>query len=782
METLKIWMARLAHMMAPAESPALLVAQYRVFAGQLPGMYLILIASTWSLALTHREVAPAWLTIAVPVVMTLGALVRLRYWHNARNKEPVPAVVRHALARTSWLVAPIAVVMTAWAFLMFQYGDAWQKAQVAFYLAVTVIGFVLSLMSLGPAVLAVVVLVTVAFVVFFISTGQPTLIATAVNMVFVSCGLVAVIMVNYRGSVRTIEAHAESRIREQAQERLLHMIDDMPVAVMTADRDTFTINYLNETSKKLLRSIEYLLPIRAENALGASIDFFHRHPAHQREMLADPANLPHRARIRLGPEMLDIQVSAVRDGQGVYLGPMLSWSIVTRQAEAEARIHQLAHHDSLTGLPNRATFLDEFEASLNRKDQVVALLYIDLDGFKVINDARGHSAGDDLLCHVAERLRSECNDPGMMLGRIGGDEFAVLLRDTDADATVRVAARLVETLSAPYAPSLDRQIRVGASVGCVLAPHHGETAGVLLSRADMALYAAKAAGKGTFRMFSLNMETSAQERIVLESKLRLALEQEEGLFVFYQPIVDVQTTRVTAREALLRWYHPRSGWISPGKFIPVAEESGLIDSLGAFVLRRACRDAVHWQDGARVAVNVSAAQLGLGTIAMTIAAALADSGLSPERLEIEVTETALLHDEGKAIADLRAVRAMGVRVALDDFGTGFSSLAHLRAFPFDKIKIDGTFVRDAVTRPDCAAVVRAVADLGKRLGVTTVAEGVETQEQFACITEEGCREVQGFLFGRPVPDARDLPAVDRINRSLLTQPAQRGRSRNAGNI
>ncbi|KWO69601.1 histidine kinase [Burkholderia ubonensis] len=767
MKTHHARMARLASIAAPARNPDLLAAQYRVFAGQLPVMYLILISSTWSLAVTHLGSSPTWLTVAAPCAMTLASLVRLLHWRRARLLDPTPETVSRALTFTNRLVIPIALTFTTWALLLFPYGDAWQKAQVAFYMAITLIGCVFSLMYLRSAALTVAVIVNVAFIAFFISTRQPTLVATAVNMVVVSAALIAVISVNYRGFLRTVDAQAESRMREHAQTRLMQMIDDMPVAVMTADPETFRINYLNATSLNLLRSIEHLLPIRADDALGAPIDVFHPHPQHQRRLLADPANLPHRTRVRLGPEVLDLQVSAVRDAEGHYIGPMLSWSIVTRQAEAEARIHELAHHDSLTGLPNRATFLTEFDACLRRSDKVIALLFIDLDGFKLINDARGHSAGDEVLRQVAERLRGQCPEPGMMLGRIGGDEFAVLMRDTDADGAMGAAARLVDTLVAPYAPSPDRQFRIGASIGCVLAPHHGNDAGVLLSRADMALYAAKKAGKGTYRMFSPDMETSAQERIALESKLRLALDESQGLYVFYQPIVDVRTRRITTREALLRWHHPRAGWISPARFIPVAERGGLIDRLGRFVLDQACRQAARWPDGARVAVNVSAGQLGHGTIAPAVAAALAGAGLTPDRLEIEVTETALLHDEGKAVADLRALRAMGVRVALDDFGTGFSSLAHLRAFPFDKIKIDGSFVRDAVTRPDCAAVVCAVADLGKRLGVTTVAEGVETEEQLACITEAGCREVQGFLLGRPEPGERDAPAIQWIERAAL---------------
>lgn len=743
----------------PSDNPELLKAQYRAFSRQLPVMYFILLSSTWSVAVTHIGIAPFWLTIGVPVVMTLAAALRFYYWLKSRRIDPTPEVARLALVRTNQLASIIAIAFTGWALMMFAYGNAYEKAQLAFYMAITVIGVIFSLMFLWSAAVIVTAIVNGAFIVFFISTGEPTLIAAAINVALVSIALLVVVTVNYRGFTLLIRAQTDSRLREEAQKRLLRMIDDMPVAVMTVDLDTFDINYANETSKHTLRRIEHLLPVRVDEILGTSIDVFHRHPEHQRKLLADPANLPHRTRIRLGPEVLDLQASAIRDADGSYIGPMLSWSIVTREVQAEERIHRLAHYDTLTGLPNRATFLAELETGLAEPGSRPGLLYIDLDGFKMINDTRGHHAGDDLLGQVAGRLLREFTIPGMTLGRIGGDEFTVLIRDATPEGMNDVAARIVDMLGAPYRLDSDRQVRIGASIGGVLAPVHGTDAGTLLARADIALYAAKAAGKGTFRMFSPAMETRIQERVDLEARLREAIEQDAGLFVFYQPIVDIGTRRITAREALLRWHHPKRGWIPPAEFIPVAEDTGLVERLGLFVLDRACRDAAGWLDEARVAVNISAAQLGKGTLALSVKAALAATGLAAGRLEIEVTETALLNDRDRAVSDLTQLREMGVRVALDDFGTGYSSLAHLRVFSFDKIKIDGSFVRDAVERPDCAAVVRAIADLGRRLGVTTVAEGVETAEQLARVTEEGCEEVQGYLFGRPVPDDRDAARV-----------------------
>lgn len=275
----------------------------------------------------------------------------------------------------------------------------------------------------------------------------------------------------------------------------------------------------------------------------------------------------------------------------------------------------------------------------------------------------------------------------------------------------------------------------------------------------MALYAAKAAGKGTCRVFCEEMERDIQDRANLKILLREALASKEGLFIFYQPIIDAVTNQVTTREALIRWYHKDHGWILPDVFIPIAEESELIDELGEFVLNSACAEAALWQDNARVAVNISATQLGKGTIIPAIIHALSFSGLATDRLEIEVTETAMLGDEDGALADLRRIRNMGVRVALDDFGTGYSSLTHLRAFPFDKIKIDGSFVKDAIDRPESAAIVRAIADLGKRLGVTTVAEGVETEAHLHRALEEGCTEMQGFFYGFPTPCENDAAKV-----------------------
>ncbi|MFE1601136.1 putative bifunctional diguanylate cyclase/phosphodiesterase [Methylobacterium sp. ID0610] len=422
---------------------------------------------------------------------------------------------------------------------------------------------------------------------------------------------------------------------------------------------------------------------------------------------------------------------------------------VTSQRRAEARIVHMAHHDALTDLPNRVLFRERLMAAIAHQAAggIVALLCLDLDRFKLVNDTLGHPAGDALLRQAAARLTA-CVPDGIV-SRLGGDEFAILVGVPEREAASAIGERVIAALTRPFTIG-GHEVCVGASVGIALAPGDAGDPDMLLRKADMALYAAKAAGRRTARAFEPAMEAEIQARRALERDLRAAFAA-SGLQVHYQPQRESRDLGIVGCEALLRWNHPERGFISPAEFVPIAEDIGLIGPLGEWVLRTACREAAGWARPVRVAVNLSPLQFRTADLAGQVRAVLAESGLDPRRLELEITESVLLSDSAANIALLHDLRALGVRIAIDDFGIGYSSLSYLRTFPFDKIKIDRSFTAALGSDPHSAAIVRAVADLAVNLGMDTVAEGVETQEQSVLLRLCGCTELQGFLLGRPVP-------------------------------
>ena len=435
-------------------------------------------------------------------------------------------------------------------------------------------------------------------------------------------------------------------------------------------------------------------------------------------------------------------------------GWVATYEDVTERHHAEARIRFMAHHDALTNLPNRVLFrirMEELLRAPDRQDARLAILCLDLDYFKNVNDTLGHPVGDALLEAVADRLHN-CMREGDIVARIGGDEFAILVPLSDhGDRAERLAQRIVQTLSEPF--DLDGQRAViGVSIGIALATERDISADVLLKNADMALYRAKGDGRGGYRFFEAEMDAQMQARRAIELDLREAMSRQE-LEVWYQPIFDLAANRVSGFEALLRWHHPEHGMIPPIQFIPLAEELGLIVPIGEWVLRQACQDAVTWPDELKVAVNLSPVQFRNNQLVETVQQALAQTGLAPSRLELEITETALLQDNETVLTTLHRLRNLGLRIVLDDFGTGYSSLSYLRSFPFDKLKIDQSFVRDMATRPDCVAIVNSVASLALQLGITTTAEGVETPEQLDQVRRAGCTEAQGYYFDYPRPAA-----------------------------
>jgi diguanylate cyclase (GGDEF)-like protein/PAS domain S-box-containing protein len=432
---------------------------------------------------------------------------------------------------------------------------------------------------------------------------------------------------------------------------------------------------------------------------------------------------------------------------------------ITERKRAEARIAFMAHHDALTSLPNRILLRLEMEQALTRIERhgkMVAVMCIDLDNFKAVNDTLGHPLGDLLLQAVAERLEDALRQVDTV-ARLGGDEFAVLQAEVGDPAEVTaLAQRLLAALQEPV--DLDgHQVAVGASIGIALAPGDGADVDRLLKNADIALYRAKADGKATFRFFEPEMDARVQARRRLEVDLRAAM-QSAALDVHYQPLVDLDSSRISGFEALIRWRHPLRGEIPPAEFIPVAEESGLISQIGSFVLRKACRDAARWPSDVRIAVNLSPVQFRPGNLLQLVTDALAESGLTPDRLELEITESLLLEKSDQVVATLHTLRALGVRIAMDDFGTGYSSLSYLRSFPFDKIKIDRSFIHDLASNADSRAIVRAIVSLGASLGMTITAEGVEEEVDLNCLRAEGCTEAQGHLFShaRPIEEATAL--------------------------
>ncbi len=445
--------------------------------------------------------------------------------------------------------------------------------------------------------------------------------------------------------------------------------------------------------------------------------------------------------------------------QRVDEGWLTTFENITEQRAAQTRIAHMARHDALTGLPNRVLFHETLDnaLALARRGHLVALHCLDLDHFKTVNDTLGHPVGDVLLQQVAERLRDGLRETDVV-ARLGGDEFAIVQTTiaSPLDAST-LAGRVVALIGAPF--DIDgHRISIGASVGIAFAPVDGLDAKQVLRCADLALYRAKADGRGVYRLFQADMDAAIQARRALELELRQALSGGQ-LELFYQPQIDVRARRTAGCEALVRWRHPEMGLVSPDQFIGLAEETGMIVPIGEWVLQQACAAAAAWPDPLKVAVNVSAVQFRKDDLVCAVIAALRESGLPASRLELEITETVMLQDTEATLATLHQLRELGVQIAMDDFGTGYSSLSYLRRFPFDRIKIDQSFIRELAKQDDCSAIVRAVIALGRDLGMAITAEGVETRQQLEMLERAGCDEIQGYLFSRPVPEAAAIPLL-----------------------
>ncbi|AZS20243.1 MULTISPECIES: bifunctional diguanylate cyclase/phosphodiesterase [unclassified Caulobacter] len=573
-------------------------------------------------------------------------------------------------------------------------------------------------------------------------------------------------MFTLRDTVSFLEPAREDHLGKALYDRFREEPDTLIIPVL--DRDDRPIGLVERNAFFLRMAAEYGRALYANRPISTLMD---------REPLVVDANteLAEFTSDSLSYRASDLLRGFIVTDNERYLGVGTVLALLQASNETNrrgvAQIARLAHYDPLTDLPNRVLFqksLSEALARRSRKGDALAVHFVDLDRFKTVNDTLGHPLGDALLKIAAERLRG-CVREGDTVARLGGDEFAVVQTGLDdANGATRLAARIVEAMSAPF-DLQGHQVVIGASVGVSLAPTDGDEADELLKKADMALYRAKADGRGAYHFFERAMDEQLQARRALELDLRRAVQAGEFELV-YQPLYHLGDERVTGCEALLRWRHPERGTVSPADFIPLAEEIGLIVPLGEWVLRRACAEAANWPDHVRLAVNLSPAQFRDRGLVRTVISALASSGLAAERLELEITESVLLQDSAANMTMLHDLKALGVRISMDDFGTGYSSLSYLRSFPFDKIKIDQTFVRDILHDSDALAIIKAVLDLGASMGVTTTAEGVETLEQLNALRGQGCAEIQGYFISRPAP-ASEIAKMLGITETSATEAA-----------
>jgi diguanylate cyclase (GGDEF)-like protein/PAS domain S-box-containing protein len=543
---------------------------------------------------------------------------------------------------------------------------------------------------------------------------------------------------------------------DETKRFLNSIIQNVPAAVVVKDAKTRRIVLVN-------RAFEEMIDRTADELLDRTVIEFNKPEAAEFITRADSETL-------LNPNSVnycEYEVETLRKGLRIHStkrivicdsqdDPKYLIAViedVTKRRKTEQRIAFMAHHDALTGLANRSTAvekIDEAAARQRRRGDPFTVLLLDLDRFKYVNDTLGHSAGDALLRQTGMRLKSILSETDV-LARIGGDEFAIIQpgHADQREAASRLADRIIAAFAKPF--DLDaNELNIGTSIGIALAPEHGTGPDNLLKMADMALYSAKSAGRNGYRFFDPDMGVAASTRHALENELRRAIQQNE-LELHYQPIIDAKTSRISAVEALVRWRHPSKGLIMPDRFIPLAEDTGQIAQIGEWVLHTACADAVNWPDRVKVAVNLSPVQFRKLKVSDVVMAALRQSGLSAERLELEITETALIESAAECLPALRQFRNAGITIALDDFGTGYSSLSQLTMFPFDKIKIDKSFTQNLTKRAECAGIIAAVLTLAQNLDIATTAEGVETAEQYQLLRLAGVTSLQGYLFKRPGP-------------------------------
>ncbi|MBC3953658.1 putative bifunctional diguanylate cyclase/phosphodiesterase [Pseudomonas triticifolii] len=616
-------------MSVPAHNPRLLQAQYVALSRQLPLMYFVLLVNTWALAFTHRT-APLWLTLLVPALLTLVCGIRARMWLRTVNRIPSESIILATLRSTNGLAGIIAAAFAGWSLALYPYGDAYAQAHVAFFMGITVIVCIFCMMHLQPAALTTAVVVNAAFVVFFASTHNMIFIATAVNIVLVSIGMLIILRYQYRDFKSLVNVQLKT-------ERLSN-----------------------------------------ENLL-------------------------------------------------------------------------LANQDSLTGLPNRRQFFQTLDLAMSQaleQGTGLAVGVLDLDGFKPVNDLYGHRTGDQLLIMVAERLRAVVSDT-VHVSRLGGDEFALVIKgNISNDALLALGKRLCDQMHDNF-QLLDMPIQIGATFGIATYPATADNATQLFEYADYALYQGKNHNQGTTCLFSTAHREQLHADGVTEQALRRA-NLETEFYVLFQPIMESCSRETVAFEALARWNSPELGPVSPARFIPIAERIGMINKLTAPLLTLALQKALSWPDPIRLAFNLSAHDFATCESVNLIVGIIENSGFDPSRLDLEITETAVMQDIVQVQQAVAQFRQLGCGISLDDFGTGFSSLSQLHALALTKLKIDRSFVTGVHDNPASYKIVKSLVALSLDMSLGCVIEGVETQEELTTLQTLGCTMVQGYFYSRPI--------------------------------
>jgi diguanylate cyclase (GGDEF)-like protein len=636
------WAAIERLLCVPSDNPELMRAQFAAFSKQVPLLYFILITNSLAVAYTFLPLAPRWLTLAVPALFCGFTGVRTVWWLRQRQRVPTDAETLRNLRLTNRLTAPIGVLFTCWSFMLFPYGDPFAKGQVAFYMAVTVIGCIFCLMHVRSSALIVTVVVNVPYVLYFFLTGEPTLKAIAINQLLVSGAMVTVLFIYYRDFADLV-ASRKSLIAQQA-------------ATQALSDENF----------------------------------------------------------------------------------------------------RLANLDSLTELPNRRRFFAELAgafAGSRDKGTRLAVGIIDLDGFKPVNDTYGHTVGDRVLIEAARRIREACEsfaERPVHLARLGGDEFGLVVGgEPREEDLLALGSHIGDRVKLPYQVDTTHAV-LSCSIGFALYPRAVESAEALYECADYALYHAKRRQRGSSVIFSSELEAEIRNRGVIEHMLRDADFAAEMHLVF-QPIVDAASERTTAFEVLARWHSPRLGLVSPADFIPAAERIGVIRSLTRALLIKALAAARTSPDDIRLSFNLSAHDICAPDGILPLIAVIEASGVSPRRIDFEITETAVTFDFARAQASVATLKAMGCGISLDDFGTGYSSLSHVHLLPLDKIKVDRSFVADINDNGVAHKIVKSIAGLCADMDITCTVEGVETKEQLDSLRELGCDLIQGYLFAKPMP-------------------------------